>query len=272
VLDSLAEGANAVTACTHLAQPEADVHLPCSAARVDADDLVTSVKRLVTFGVLPPEIHRSRIAAESAEALLPAHGDIADQAGVSRATAREAFLVLELIGAVEVRQGDGTFVRARAPRVGGLETSALAAPPQELIETRLHIEPIATALAAQRITRSRADQLETNVQQQQERVSDAGETPAFVTLGLQFHSDLAPACGNSLLAGVVRQLVDVERHPLWALINQLGLPDAASRQKQVDEHREILDAILAGDADRAAKAMRHHLSALETATFGESRL
>lgn len=46
----------------------------------------------------------------------------------------------------------------------------------------------------------------------------------FVALGLHFHADLAPACGNSLLNDIVAQLVNVEQHQLWALVNQLELP------------------------------------------------
>jgi DNA-binding FadR family transcriptional regulator len=205
-----------------------------------------------------------------AGARLPAHGEVAARAGVSRATAREAFLALELIGAIEVRHGDGTFVKGRSPQIEGLQRTALDAPPQELIETRLHLEPLVAGLAAQRISEERVDQLADYLAQQQDLVDQPERVAAFVTLGLQFHADLAPGCGNSLLADIVEQLVDVERHPLWALINQRGLPDPASRQLQVDEHRSILTAIQSGDPDCASQAMRHHLDALEQITFALS--
>jgi DNA-binding GntR family transcriptional regulator len=41
---------------------------------------------------------------------------------------------------------------------------------------------------------------------------------------LQFHGDLAAASGNSLLAAIVAQLVNIEHHPLWALVNQRAQP------------------------------------------------
>jgi DNA-binding FadR family transcriptional regulator len=70
---------------------------------------------------------------------------------VSRPTAREVLLALELIGAVEVRHGDGAYVRGPQARVGGFNGSPLDAPPRELIETRRTLKPAVAALAATRI-------------------------------------------------------------------------------------------------------------------------
>jgi GntR family uxuAB operon transcriptional repressor len=198
---------------------------------------------------------------------LPAHTEIAAQAGVSRATAREAFLALELIGVIEVRHGDGTFVRRRA-QVVGTAGSALDAPPRELIETRLRLEPITAGLAAQRITADQLERLDESINQQTALINRPDKVADFVAFGLKFHADLAPACGNSLLADIVAQLVNVEQHPLWALVNQRGLPDTYSRQRQVDEHRAVLDAVRAHQAEAATHAMSLHLSELEESMFG----
>lgn len=196
---------------------------------------------------------------------LPAHTEIATQFQVSRPTAREAFLVLELLGVIEVRHGDGTFVRSVA-RVGG-DGNPLDVPPRELIETRMAIEPVAVGLAASRMTPDRLAKLEGYLYRQAELVEDSNGVAEFVALGLKFHSDLAPGCGNSLLAGVIEQLVSIESHPLWVLVNQQGLPDPASRQLQVDEHRAVLKAVQEGDGVSAAEAMRAHLSHLDRAMF-----
>lgn len=186
---------------------------------------------------------------------------------VSRPTAREAFLALELVGAVEVRHGDGTFVSDATTRGVSHRRSLLETPPRELIESRCAIEPVSTGLAASRITTERIDALERNLAEQEGLVDDPIGVPRFVELGLEFHSELAPGCGNSLLADIVQQLVNGETHPLWALVNQQMMPDAASRQRQVDEHRAVLDAVRSGDAERAADAMRGHLGDLSDRMF-----
>jgi DNA-binding GntR family transcriptional regulator len=92
-----------------------------------------------------------------------------------------------------------------------------------------------------------------------------------VEVGLQFHADLAPGCGNSLLADIVRQLVNSGSHPLWALVNQQGLPDSASRQRQVDEHRAVLDAVRRGDSEEATAMMQDHLVGLGNILFNRRR-
>jgi DNA-binding GntR family transcriptional regulator len=105
------------------------------------------------------------------------------------------------------------------------------------------------------------------VEKAAERVDDDAALPRFMAVGLQFHADLAPGCGNGLLADIVAQLVNVETHPLWALVNQQAMAARTARHGQLREHREVLGAIVAGDAARAERAMSSHLHALETAIF-----
>ncbi|MET3176407.1 UNVERIFIED_ORG: DNA-binding FadR family transcriptional regulator [Arthrobacter sp. UYCu721] len=198
---------------------------------------------------------------------LPAHNEIAAQYGVSRATAREAFLALELMGALEARHGDGTFVRQSKVRVGGQNGSPLDVPPRELIETRWAVEAEAASLAAKRITTERIELLDRYLDDQQRLVDDPSKVAEFVALGLRFHVDLAPGCGNTLLADVVRQLVTTEQHQLWALVNQQAMPDSASRQRQVDDHRAILDAVRGGDASLSRETMQKHLAHLDRVMF-----
>jgi GntR family uxuAB operon transcriptional repressor len=164
---------------------------------------------------------------------------------------------------VEVRHGEGTFVRGLGAHLFDLTATALDAAPRELIETRLHIEPIVVSLAVGRISEAQLAMLESNVTQQRTLINSPNEVASFTALGLQFHADLAPACGNGLLADIVRQLVDVERHPVWALVNQRGMIDRAARQQQVAEHRAIVQAIRRGRADFAAQVMRAHLGQME---------
>lgn len=202
---------------------------------------------------------------------LPAEREIAIRAGVSRPTAREALLALELIGAVEVRHGDGTFVRGSQARVGGIDGSPLDTPPRELIETRCTLEPMVAGLAARRITRDTLDAVLRNVDEAAELVADSAALPRFIALGLRFHAEVAPGCGNTLLADIVSQLVNVENHPLWALVNQQAMSSVGARENQITDHRTVVAAIAGGDPTRAETAMRRHLLALDTAIFDPVR-
>ncbi|AEA26328.1 FadR/GntR family transcriptional regulator [Pseudonocardia benzenivorans] len=197
---------------------------------------------------------------------LPGDRDLAERLDVSRATAREAILALEIVGAVEVRHGDGTYVRTH-PAVAAIEASALDVAPRELIEARRSVEPAVAALAATRIDGDTVGRLRRILAEAAELVAEPAEVTRFLALGLRFHGELALGCGNTLLAGIVGQFVNAESHPLWVLVNQLAVSSPAARESQLAEHTEIVDVITAGDSGAAAATMAAHLAAVDTVIF-----
>jgi DNA-binding FadR family transcriptional regulator len=200
---------------------------------------------------------------------LPGDREIAAMAQVSRPTAREAILALELVGAVEVRHGAGVYVVD--PRLRSAESAAVAlGVPQELIEARVSVEPTVARLCAQRATPDEIASLRALVDEGEAVTRDGGPYSRLSQLGLRFHAQLAQSSGNRVLADIVGHFVQVEDHPLWVLANELALRDPAAQQEQVNEHRTILAAIEAGEADRAAMAMSVHLQRLSQYLFGAS--
>jgi DNA-binding FadR family transcriptional regulator len=198
---------------------------------------------------------------------MPGDRELAARLDVSRATVREAILALELIGAVEVRHGDGTYARGPHAGVTGIEGSALDVAPRELIEARRTLEPVVATLAATRIDADLLRSMTRDVDEAAEIVADPGQLPRFMELGLRFHADLARGCGNSLLADIVGQLVNAEMHPLWLLVNQHAVSSLAAREGQLRQHREVLAAIATGDVARAERAMAVHLTAVDAVIF-----
>ncbi len=207
------------------------------------------------------DIGRGRYAVGDA---LPADRELAVQLSVSRATVREALLALEFVGVIEVRHGAGTFVR-RAVGAGVGAPASLDAPPRELILTRQAIEPVVAALTATHVDDATLQRVQDDLDAAAELVERPEELPQFVKLGLRFHADLASGCGNGLLASLTAHLVNVEEHPLWALLNQQAMSQAPARQRQIDEHRAILDAVAGHSPSSAERAMRVHLDCLGAA-------
>jgi GntR family uxuAB operon transcriptional repressor len=198
---------------------------------------------------------------------MPGDRELATRLDVSRATVREAILALELIGAVEVRHGDGTYVRGPHSGVTGIEGSALDVAPRELIETRRSLEPVVASLAAVRIDSDLLRGLRRDLDEATAIVAEPAQLPRFMELGLRFHADLAHGCGNSLLASIVGQLVDAETHPLWLLVNQHAVSSASAREGQLREHHEVLAAIASGDVAEARAAMSAHLDSVHSVIF-----
>jgi DNA-binding FadR family transcriptional regulator len=202
---------------------------------------------------------------------LPPDRDLAAGLGVSRQTAREALLVLELIGAIVVRHGDGVYVSTN-PNVRIDEDDViLNDEPRDLIESRSLLEPITTRLSAERVTDAEVGRLHELVDEAERIADDIMMFPRFREISFQFHAELAADCGSRILGEVVAQLVNVERHPLWVLINEQALLTTDARLGQVHEHRSVLAAIEAGDPARAEAEMRRHLVELERTIFSKER-
>lgn len=197
---------------------------------------------------------------------LPADRDLADRMGVSRLTVREAILALEVVGVLQVRSGDGTYVahdgRHSSPLRRLLAASGLRAPNAEVLEARLLVEPAAAALAARRIPDAAIDDLEQLLDKAEAMAEDGSKLAEFLDAGLHFHSELINHCGNSHLSGFVSALVDLDEHPLWTLLNAHAVHSAEARREQVVEHRQILRAVKAREADVVADLVAEHLTHL----------
>jgi Transcriptional regulators len=206
-------------------------------------------------------------------AQLPSERDLAAQMGVSRPTVREALIALELLGVVEIRIGQGTYV------VGNPHTSleeivrVSALAPFDILEARSIIECNTAAHTAIRWSQGAGDENDLReaigiCNAMSDIVHDAERVGEFYRLGLEFHKALATCSGNEVLDNIIRYLVDITRHPLWDLINQKILEDQRARQFQIDEHEQIIRAIQQGNDQEAARMMKHHLIHLGEFSLG----
>lgn len=197
---------------------------------------------------------------------LPSDRDIAAQMGVSRPSVREALIALELLGVVEMRVGQGTFVVGKPVSFEALRSSHMASP-FDLLEARAVIESNVAVLVAQKWEQGAIDKEAYRrtyeiTEEMRRIIDDEGLVDQFYRLGLGFHKALAESTGNEVLSGVVSDLVDSTGHPLWTVINKKILEDRKARESQIREHELVLSAIERGDGQTAAEAMRHHLEEL----------
>lgn len=202
---------------------------------------------------------------------LPSDRELAEVMGVSRPTVREAVLALEVVGILQVRSGDGTYVAhdgTRSSAIGELLTDAsFQVPTAEVLEARLTVEPAAVALTAQRIDPEAVAELDELVNRADALVEDVDGLGDFVSLGLEFHAQLLQRCRNAHLAAFTTALVDLDEHPLWTLLNAQAVQSVEARRQQVDEHREILAAVRERDAERAAALITTHLEHLREQVY-----
>jgi GntR family transcriptional regulator, galactonate operon transcriptional repressor len=193
-------------------------------------------------------------------ALLPAEHEL----GASRTVVREAVKVLAAKGLVESRPKTGTRVRTRdawnlldpdvlAWQRDGAAPASHGAQLRSLTEVRRIIEPAAAELAAARADARDLAALEHALEEMEQTALPGQEADfeAFVQADMRFHLAILRACRNDLLEQMSRVVYSAL---LVSFRSTSALPGRA--KASLPKHRAILDAIRAGQPERAGAAMR----------------
>jgi GntR family transcriptional regulator, transcriptional repressor for pyruvate dehydrogenase complex len=188
---------------------------------------------------------------------LPSERDLMLALGVGRSSIREAINGLAMLGALEVRHGQGAFVTNAAAGIAPSRSIAVALArgvTHELFEARLLVELETARLAA--IRRTEADLAEiAAVLDDHEHAIATGE-PA-VEPSVRFHVEVAEAAHNEVLAGFVSSFTELlgERGPVLEAVD-------GYREWEIEQHRSVYEPIAAQDPKLAAQRMRAHLEAV----------
>lgn len=186
---------------------------------------------------------------------MPSERQLAEAFGVGRSAMREALKALTLIGLVEVRQGDGTYLRkadsALLPEL--IEWGLLLGEQRtmDLVEARQEIEVVIAGLAAKRRTEADLVALRALLQ----RMHDAPSVDAFVDADVAFHLRVAEATNNSALRDIHSSVQALLRAWITRVIRSSGKSSPSYL-----EHVPIMAAIEAGDVAAAQAAMASHMS------------
>lgn len=187
---------------------------------------------------------------------LPPEREIAALLSVSRTVVREALIMLEIEGLVEVRRGAGIFVVAMPHQtVNAPASQCNDAGPFELLQARQLLESNIAEFAAQQATREDILKMRQALQiQEQELVSGGNESG-----DRQFHLAVAEATHNSMLVELFKQSWQWrENNPMWIQLHS-HLENNHYRQEWLADHKQILAALIKKDAKTAKHAMWQHL-------------
>ena len=188
---------------------------------------------------------------------LPAERDLARQLGVSRPSVREALIALEVEGWVEVRTGSGVYVLERRgrPRSEDRKVPPGEWGPLELIRARRVIEGEIASLAATQAKRKHIQAIRDAIVFMQD---DADRGVAPLAGDRAFHTAVADACGNVVLLETVQTFWDARHGPLFERLGDY-FETVPSWRMAIAEHKAVLEAIQARDAQGARAAMQTHL-------------
>ncbi len=196
-------------------------------------------------------MHDSIVAAITEHRLAPGtrlrEERLAELFKVSRTQVRPVLQRLEHEGLVE-----------RKPRRGAVVAAPSKAATAQIFEARRLVEPWLVRCCCERADRSSLKQLE-RVVAEESRARAAGDQRAVVRLSGDFHRVLAELAGNAPLAQLMHGLTV---RTCLAILATGANTGSTCRE---DEHDQIVQAMVAGNAKRAMQLMSTHLSHIERA-------
>lgn len=186
---------------------------------------------------------------------LPNERDLSTQMNVSRTSMREALRSLEMMGFIESKVGEGTFIKEiTIDNIIDPFSSILLKDKKlmlELIEVRLLLEVEIAKIAAKRVDSNEILDIE-NALNIMEKEIEEGE------IGIEgdntFHNALAKAAGNYAMYKMLNMCGDLLSSNRLATLKIPNQP-----QKSLEDHRKIFQAVKNGNEKEAAILMKQHL-------------
>ncbi|MEM5818291.1 MAG: FadR/GntR family transcriptional regulator [Desulfitobacterium hafniense] len=215
------------------------------------EEIVEQIRELVARGELKPGDR------------LPSERDLVERLKVSRASIREALSALELMGLLEVRSGEGTFVRK-------LRSESVVAPLAwmltmekgtvlELLEIRKILEVQAVGMAAERAESEDIRELSAALDRLQD---DLNSPTSDGSSDHRFHYAITRATKNKIMIRLMDTISDLMKYSLKASRSKL-YEGKYTPALLFHEHKKIYEAIVAKDVEMARNYMLAHLTGVE---------
>lgn len=189
---------------------------------------------------------------------IPPERELGVQLGVGRTSLREALKALEIMGMIETRLGDGTYVCNRSeflsrPLLWAIMGSG-SSDAGELIEARRFIESELVSLAASRATTEDVKSIGDCMDRMELHLTDP---VAFQEADISFHLAVAKAAHNRILQNALHLIRNLMQQWIGRALMGQGVPDVA-----LEQHKQIFLAIAKRNPERARAAMCTHLDAM----------
>ncbi|RDS91350.1 FadR/GntR family transcriptional regulator [Pseudomonas fluorescens] len=179
---------------------------------------------------------------------LPTEPELASELGISRNTVREAMRVLAFSGLIEIRQGDGSYLRSMTDPLGAMRALSHCTLEQAQ-ETRQILEVEAVGLAA--VRRTEADLTALHEALKASAVLYHGDLEAYISADLLFHKRLVDAAHNPALSELYQYFSAIVGAQLRQTLNL-----SPRRQAVFDLHIALLEAVEHQDPERAKSLCR----------------
>jgi len=196
---------------------------------------------------------------------LPSERNLMSQLNVSRSPIREALRSLSLIGLLETRPGDGTYVSEHlTPGLADQVDWSILEDKQDVVEWLEVREPLeiqAASLAAERATPEDIEHLEAILAA---HYNSADNPQRLAETEIEFHKTIVEIARNETLYELMAVFYDFYRK----YVRQERFRFAVRNPRQ-QGHQAIVEAIKKGDVEAARQAMVHHLTTSKQRALAE---
>ncbi|ABP67802.1 GntR family transcriptional regulator [Caldicellulosiruptor changbaiensis] len=168
---------------------------------------------------------------------------LAEMLGVSRTPIREAIRKLELEGLVVM-----------LPRKGAYVADISKKEIMDVLEIRAALDKLAAGLATQRMTKTEKEELK-KVLASFEKNFKLGNIEGMITDDIRLHDIIYIGAKNEKLQHIINNLREQITRFRIIYLKEIY----RKNEKLLDEHREIVDAILSGDIEKAQKMAEEHI-------------
>lgn len=207
---------------------------------------------------------------------LPPEREISEKMNVSRSVVREALIMLEIQGIVNVRKGSGVYVRrlpsesqqaSSSQENGNSDANDNDVGPFEMLQARQFLESRIAEFAATQITKNDISKLRQSLELERSHLEknrkdyDGDE---------MFHIAIAEATQNSVLSDMVRDLWKRRNNsPMWQQLHK-HISNEDYRKRWLRDHELILANLQRRDPAGARDAMWQHLENVKQTLLGLS--
>ena len=193
--------------------------------------------------------------------------ELAKKLNVGRSAVREALKVLDVLGMIDIRLGQGTYITSR-------ETNFFSVPlswslfldgtqVKSILQVRGALELRAVQLASQCEDKNKLDKLTDIYYRMQKTFQESKDTDNLqhalqetLNADIEFHTCIAECSGNPIILSMLTTIRNFLKR-----VSGTGMVDSEHLQVVVEEHQKLYGAIISGNVDAATQTMMKHLAA-----------
>lgn len=193
--------------------------------------------------------------------------ELAKKLNVGRSAVREALKVLDVLGMIDIRLGQGTYITSRETNFFSVPLSWSlfldGAQVKSILQVRGALELRAVQLAAQCEDKNKLDKLTDIYYRMQKTFQESKDTDNLqhalqetLNADIEFHTCIAECSGNPIILSMLTTIRNFLKR-----VSGTGMVDAEQLQAVVEEHQKLYGAIISGNVDAATQTMTKHLAA-----------